>query len=50
MAHGLADKRFHCYEEAKKWIDSWRCRFFDAEFIYCQKDEREVSSDGQYFD
>ena len=23
MAHGLADKRFHSYEEAKKWIDSW---------------------------
>ncbi|GBP04373.1 Mariner Mos1 transposase [Eumeta japonica] len=23
MAHGLADQRFHSYEEAKKWIDSW---------------------------
>ncbi|GBP78269.1 Mariner Mos1 transposase [Eumeta japonica] len=23
MAHGLADQRFHYYEEAKKWINSW---------------------------
>ena len=23
MAHGLAEQRFHSYEEAKKWIDSW---------------------------
>ncbi|KAG5318939.1 MOS1T transposase, partial [Pseudoatta argentina] len=23
MAHGLADRRFHSYEEAQKWIDSW---------------------------
>ncbi|KAG5327088.1 MOS1T transposase, partial [Pseudoatta argentina] len=22
MAHGLADRRFHSYEEAHKWIDS----------------------------
>ncbi|KAG5324286.1 MOS1T transposase, partial [Pseudoatta argentina] len=22
MAHGLADRRFHSYEEAQKWIDS----------------------------
>ena len=22
-AHGLADQRFHSYEEVKKWIDSW---------------------------
>ena len=23
MTHGLADQRFHSYEEAKKCIDSW---------------------------
>ena len=23
MAHSLDDQRFHSYEEAKKWIDSW---------------------------
>ncbi|KAG5318604.1 MOS1T transposase, partial [Pseudoatta argentina] len=23
MAHGLADRRFHSYGEAQKWIDSW---------------------------
>ncbi|GBP69257.1 Protein polybromo-1 [Eumeta japonica] len=23
IAHGLAAQRFHSYEEAKKWIDSW---------------------------
>ncbi|KAG5318572.1 MOS1T transposase, partial [Pseudoatta argentina] len=23
MAHGLADRRFHSYEKAQKWIDSW---------------------------
>ncbi|GBP47415.1 Mariner Mos1 transposase [Eumeta japonica] len=23
LAHGLPDQRFHTYEEAKKWIDSW---------------------------
>ncbi|KAG5314668.1 MOS1T transposase, partial [Pseudoatta argentina] len=23
ITHGLADRRFHSYEEAQKWIDSW---------------------------
>ncbi|GBP47438.1 Mariner Mos1 transposase [Eumeta japonica] len=47
MAYGLADQCFHSYEEAKKWIYSWIASkdmsFFDAEFIYCQKDGRKWS-------
>ncbi|KAG5326329.1 MOS1T transposase, partial [Pseudoatta argentina] len=47
MAHGLADRRFHSYEEAQKWIDSWIAskdsRFSDAGFMYCQKDGRKWS-------
>ncbi|KAG5319478.1 MOS1T transposase, partial [Pseudoatta argentina] len=34
MAHGLADRRFHSYEEAQKCI---------AGFMYCQKDGRKWS-------
>ena len=47
MAHGLADQHFNSYGEAKKLIDSWIASkdmsFFDAELIYCQKDDRTLS-------
>ncbi|KAG5325498.1 MOS1T transposase, partial [Pseudoatta argentina] len=39
MAHGLADRRFHSYEEAQKWIDSW----IASKDTYCQKDGRKWS-------
>ncbi|KAG5321152.1 MOS1T transposase, partial [Pseudoatta argentina] len=39
MAHGLADRRFHSYEEAQKWIDSW----IASKDMYCQKDGRKWS-------
>ncbi|GBP07750.1 Mariner Mos1 transposase [Eumeta japonica] len=34
IAHGLADQRFHSYEEAKKWINSWIASKDIEEFIY----------------
>ncbi|KAG5308583.1 MOS1T transposase, partial [Pseudoatta argentina] len=43
MAHGLADRRFHSYEEAQKWIDSWiasKDMSFFRRGIHCQKDGR----------
>ena len=44
MAHGLTDQRFHSYEEAKKWIDSWIASK-DMSFFRrgVQKDERKWS-------
>ncbi|KAG5324822.1 MOS1T transposase, partial [Pseudoatta argentina] len=45
MAHGLADRRFHSYEEAQKWIDSWIASKDMSFFRW----EKVVSSDGQYF-
>ncbi|KAG5316619.1 MOS1T transposase, partial [Pseudoatta argentina] len=45
MAHGLADRRFHSYEEAQKWIDSWIVSKDMSFFRW----EKVVSSDGQYF-
>ncbi|KAG5312954.1 MOS1T transposase, partial [Pseudoatta argentina] len=54
MAHGLADRRFHSYEEAQKWIDSWIASK-DMSFIrrgihvLPERWEKVVSSDGQYF-
>ncbi|KAG5321251.1 MOS1T transposase, partial [Pseudoatta argentina] len=36
MAHGLADRRFHSYEEAQNG-------FSDEGFMYCQKDGRKWS-------
>ncbi|KAG5317273.1 MOS1T transposase, partial [Pseudoatta argentina] len=54
MAHGLADRRFHSYEEAQKWIDSWiasKDMSFFRRGIHVLPDrwEKVVSSDGQYF-
>ncbi|KAG5317544.1 MOS1T transposase, partial [Pseudoatta argentina] len=54
MAHGLADRRFHSYEEAKKWIDSWigskDMSFFRRGIhVLPERWEKVVSSDGQYF-
>lgn len=54
MAHGLADQRFHSYEEAKKWIDSWIASkdmsfFRRGIHILPERWEKVVSSDGQYF-
>ncbi|KAG5327165.1 MOS1T transposase, partial [Pseudoatta argentina] len=54
MAHGLADRRFHSYEEAQKWIDSWIASK-DMSFVrrgihvLPERWEKVVSSDGQYF-
>ncbi|KAG5321314.1 MOS1T transposase, partial [Pseudoatta argentina] len=41
----LADRRFHSYEEAQKWIDSWIASKDMSFFRW----EKVVSSDGQYF-
>ncbi|KAG5325287.1 MOS1T transposase, partial [Pseudoatta argentina] len=54
MAHGLADRRFHSYEEAQKWIDSWIASKDMAFFrrgihVLPERWEKVVSSDGQYF-
>ncbi|KAG5313222.1 MOS1T transposase, partial [Pseudoatta argentina] len=54
MAHGLADRRFHSYEEAEKWIDSWIASkdmsfFRRGIHVLPERWEKEVSSDGQYF-
>ncbi|KAG5322234.1 MOS1T transposase, partial [Pseudoatta argentina] len=54
MAHGLADRRFHSYEEAQKWIDSWIASkdmsfFRRAIHVLPERWEKVVSSDGQYF-
>ncbi|GBP67702.1 Mariner Mos1 transposase [Eumeta japonica] len=54
LAHGLVDKRFHSFEEAKKWIDSWIASkdmpfFRRGIYILPEKWEKVVASDGQYF-
>ncbi|KAG5305838.1 MOS1T transposase, partial [Pseudoatta argentina] len=54
MAHGLADRRFHSYEEAQKWIDSWIASkdmsfFRRGIHVLPERREKVVSSDGQYF-
>ncbi|KAG5321343.1 MOS1T transposase, partial [Pseudoatta argentina] len=53
MAHGLADRRFHSYEEAQKWIDSWIASkdmsfFRRGIHVLPERWEKVVSSDGQY--
>ncbi|GBP22897.1 Mariner Mos1 transposase [Eumeta japonica] len=55
MAHGLADQRFHSYEEAKQWIGSWIASkdmsFFQRGIhILPERWEKVVTSDGQYFE
>ncbi|KAG5320388.1 MOS1T transposase, partial [Pseudoatta argentina] len=54
MAHGLADRRFHSYEEAQKWIDSWIASkdmsfFRRGIHVLPERWEKVVSSNGQYF-
>ncbi|KAG5310823.1 MOS1T transposase, partial [Pseudoatta argentina] len=54
MAHGLADRRFHSYEEAQKWIDSWIASkdmsfFRRGIHVLPERWVKVVSSDGQYF-
>ncbi|KAG5324173.1 MOS1T transposase, partial [Pseudoatta argentina] len=54
MVHGLADRRFHSYEEAQKWIDSWIASkdmsfFRRGIHVLPERWEKVVSSDGQYF-
>ncbi|KAG5324874.1 MOS1T transposase, partial [Pseudoatta argentina] len=54
MTHGLADRRFHSYEEAQKWIDSWIASkdmsfFRRGIHVLPERWEKVVSSDGQYF-
>ncbi|KAG5315612.1 MOS1T transposase, partial [Pseudoatta argentina] len=54
MAHGLADRRFHSYEEAQKWIDSWiaskNMSFFRRGIhVLPERWSKVVESDGKYF-
>ncbi|KAG5327617.1 MOS1T transposase, partial [Pseudoatta argentina] len=54
MAHGLADRRFHSYEEAQKWIDSWIASkdmsFFPRGIhVLPERWSKVVESDGKYF-
>ncbi|KAG5325609.1 MOS1T transposase, partial [Pseudoatta argentina] len=54
MAHGLADRRFHSYEEAQKWIDSWIASkdmsfFRRGIHVLPESWSKVVESDGKYF-
>ncbi|KAG5314398.1 MOS1T transposase, partial [Pseudoatta argentina] len=54
MAHGPADRRFHSYEEAQKWIDSWIASkdmsfFRRGIHVLPERWEKVVESDGKYF-
>ncbi|KAG5324292.1 MOS1T transposase, partial [Pseudoatta argentina] len=54
MAHGLADRRFHSYEEAQKWIDSWIASkdmsfFRRGIHVLPERWSKVVESDGKYF-
>ncbi|KAG5307577.1 MOS1T transposase, partial [Pseudoatta argentina] len=47
-------RRFHSYEEAQKWIDSWIASkdmsfFRRGIHVLLERWEKVVSSDGQYF-
>ncbi|KAG5314643.1 MOS1T transposase, partial [Pseudoatta argentina] len=51
---GTCDRRFHSYEEAQKWIDSWIASkdmsfFRRGIHVLPERWEKVVSSDGQYF-
>ncbi|KAG5327218.1 MOS1T transposase, partial [Pseudoatta argentina] len=53
MAHGLADRRFHSYEEAQKWIDSWIASkdmsfFRRGIHVLPERWSKVVESDGKY--
>jgi len=52
---GLAEQRFHSYEETKKWIDSWIASKDESFFrrgirLLPERWEKVVSSNGQYFE
>ncbi|KAG5319439.1 MOS1T transposase, partial [Pseudoatta argentina] len=54
VPYELADRRFHSYEEAQKWIDSWIASkdmsfFRRGIHVLPERWEKVVSSDGQYF-
>ncbi|KAG5327605.1 MOS1T transposase, partial [Pseudoatta argentina] len=54
IAHGLADRRFHSYEEAQKWIDSWIASkdmsfFRRGIHVLPERWSKVVESDGKYF-
>ncbi|KAG5325739.1 MOS1T transposase, partial [Pseudoatta argentina] len=54
MALDLADRRFHSYEEAQKWIDSWIASkdmsfFRRGIHVLPERWEKVVESDGKYF-
>ncbi|KAG5325792.1 MOS1T transposase, partial [Pseudoatta argentina] len=54
MAHGLTDRRFHSYEEAQKWIDSWIASkdmsfFRHGIHVLPERWSKVVESDGKYF-
>ncbi|KAG5323389.1 MOS1T transposase, partial [Pseudoatta argentina] len=54
MAHGLANRRFHSYEEAQKWIDSWIASkdmsfFRRGIHVLPERWSKVVESDGKYF-
>ncbi|KAG5322591.1 MOS1T transposase, partial [Pseudoatta argentina] len=54
MAHGPADRRFHSYEEAQKWIDSWIASkdmsfFRRGIHVLPERWSKVVESDGKYF-
>ncbi|KAG5321377.1 MOS1T transposase, partial [Pseudoatta argentina] len=54
MAHGLADRRFHSYEEVQKWIDSWIASkdmlfFRRGIHVLPERWSKVVESDGKYF-
>ncbi|KAG5315660.1 MOS1T transposase, partial [Pseudoatta argentina] len=49
-----ADRRFHSYEEAQKWIDSWIASkdmsfFRRGIHVLPEKWSKVVESDGKYF-
>lgn len=55
MAHGLAEQRFHSYEDTKKWVDSWIASkdvsfFRRGIHMLPERWEKVVACDGQYFE
>ena len=55
MTHGLAEQRFHSYEDTKEWVDWW-IKSKDVTFYTCgirmlpERWAKVVDSDGQYFE
>ena len=55
MVFGLAEQRFHSYEDTKKWIDSWIASkdvlfFRRGIHMLSERWEKVVASDEQYFE